>query len=110
MAYNGKPFFKIPRPLLLAGGLDVRTISDGITLTDKDSLFQIIDSGGSDQNVILPAQKDGRVYVISNVGGTNNLSVQNNLAVEKVSLAPNEIAVLVSSDTVWYLLLNVNNI
>ena len=110
MAYNGKPFFKIPRPLLLAGGLDVRTISDGITLTDKDSLFQIIDSGGSDQNVILPAQKDGRIYVISNVGGTNNLSVQNHLAVDKVRLAPNEIAVLVSSDTVWYLLLNVNNI
>jgi len=38
------------------------------------------------------------------------LSVQNNQAVEKVSLAPNEIAVLVSSDTVWYVLLNVNNI
>ena len=110
MAYTGKPFFKIPRPLLLAGGLDVRTISDGITLTDKDSLFQIIDSGGSDENVILPAQKDGRIYVILNVGGTNNLSVQNNLAVEKVNLAPNEIAVLVSSDTTWYLLLNVNNI
>ena len=110
MAYKGKPFFKIPRPLLLSGGLDVRTISDGITLTDKDSLFQIIDCGGSDENVILPAQKDGRVYIIKNSGGTNNLSVQNNLAVEKVNLAPNEVAVLVSSATVWYLLLNVNNI
>ena len=110
MAYSGKPFFKIPRPLLLAGGLDVRSITDGITLTDKDSLFQIIDSGSSDENVILPAQKVGRVYVIKNAGATNNLSVQNNLAVEKVNLAPNEVAVLVSSDTVWYLLLNVNNI
>ena len=110
MAYSGKPFFKIPRPLLLDCGLDVRTITDGITLTDKDSLFQIIDSGSSDENVILPAQKDGRVYVIKNAGATNNLSVQNNLAVEKVNLAHNEVAVLVSSDTVWYLLLNVNNI
>ena len=110
MAYKGKPFFKIPRPLLLSGGLDVRTISDGITLTDKDSLFQIIDSGGSDENVILPAQKDGRVYIIKNAGATNNLSVQNNLAVEKVALAPNEMAVLVSSSTVWYVLLNVNNL
>lgn len=110
MAYSGKPFFKIPRPLLLSGGLDVRTITDGIVLTDKDSLFQIIDSGGSDENVILPSQKDGRVYVIKNAGATNNLSVQNNLAVEKVNLAPNEIAVLVSSDSVWYVLLNVNNL
>ena len=110
MAYKGKPFFKIPRPLLLSGGLDVRTISDGITLTDKDSLFQVIDSGGSDENVILPAQKDGRLYIIKNAGATNSLSVQNNLAVEKVNLAPNEVAVLVSSDTVWHLLLNVDNI
>ena len=110
MAYKGKPFFKIPRPLLLAGGLDVRSISDGITLTDKSSLFQVIDSGGSDQNVILPAQKDGRVYVIQNAGATNALSVQNNLAVEKVNLAPNDTAVLVSSDSVWYLVLNVSNL
>ena len=57
MAYKGKPFFKIPRPLLLSGGLDVRTISDGITLTDKDSLFQIIDSGGSDENVYFHAKQ-----------------------------------------------------
>jgi len=109
MAYNGKPFFKIPRPLLLAGGVEIRTISDGITLTDKDSLFQVIDCGGSDENVILPAEKDGRVYCIVNVGNTNNLSVQNNQAVEKVNLAPNEFAMLVSDATAWYLILNVDN-
>ena len=110
MAYSGKPFFKIPRPLLLAGGLEVKTITDGYTLTDKSSLFQIIDSGSTDQNVILPAQKDGRVYIIKNDGATNNLSVQNNQAVEKVSLTPNKTAVLVSSDSVWYLVLHVSNI
>lgn len=109
MAYNGKPFFKIPRPVLLAGGIEIRTISDGITLTDKDSLFQVIDCGSSDENVILPAEKDGRVYCIVNVGGTNNLSVQNNQAVEKVNLAPNEFAMLVSSASDWYLILNVDN-
>ena len=110
MAYNGKPFFKIPRPVLLAGGLDVRTISDGITLTDKDSLFQVIDSGTGDENVILPAEKDGRVYCIHNAGGTNNLDVQNNQAVRQVLLAPNDVAILVSSDSEWYLILNVNNL
>tara|TARA_R100000773_G_C4197445_1_gene101065 strand:+ start:90 stop:422 length:333 start_codon:yes stop_codon:yes gene_type:complete len=110
MAYNGKPFFKIPRPVLLAGGLDVRNISDGITLTDKDSLFQVIDSGSSDENVILPAEKDGRVYCIQNAGSTNNLDVQNNQAVSQVLLAPGDVALLVSSDSQWYLILNVNNI
>lgn len=110
MAYSGKPFFKIPRPVLLAGGVDVRTISDGITLTDKDSLFQIIDSGSSDENVILPAEKDGRVYMIQNAGATNNLDVQNNQAVSQVVLAPNDVAVLVSNGADWYLILNVNNL
>ena len=110
MAYNGKPFFKIPRPLLLAGGVENRTIADGITLTDKDSLFQIINSGGSNQNVVLPAEKDGRMYFIKNAGATNDLDVQNNQAVSQVTLQPNEVAVLVSDGQDWYLVLNVNNL
>ena len=64
MAYSGKPFFKIPRPLLLAGGFESKTIADGHTLTDKDSLFQSINGGGSDRNIVLPAEKDGRVFCI----------------------------------------------
>ena len=110
MAYNGKPFFKIPRPLLLAGGVDARVLGDGITLTDKDSLFQILDSGLNDQNVILPAEKDGRVYAIQNAGSTNSLDVQNNQAVRQVLLGPGDVAVLVSDDTQWYLFLNQSNL
>lgn len=110
MAYNGKPFFKIPRPLLLAGGVEVKTISDGVNLTDKDSLFQIIDSGGSDENIILPVEKDGRIYIIKNNGATNNLDVQNQTATSLVVLSPNEVAVLVSDSSVWTLLLNVDNL
>tara|TARA_R100000329_G_C7444196_1_gene156174 strand:+ start:37 stop:369 length:333 start_codon:yes stop_codon:yes gene_type:complete len=110
MAYNGKPFFKIPRPLLLAGGVDARVLGDGITLTDKDSLFQILDSGLSDQNVILPAEKDGRVYAIQNAGSTNSLDVQNNQAVRQVLLAPGDVAVLVSDGQDWYLFLNQTNL
>ena len=110
MAYNGKPFFKIPRPLLLAGGVESRVISDGIVLTDKDSLFQIIDSGLGDENVILPAEKDGRVYAILNNGATNSLDVQNDQAVRQVLLGPGDMAVLVSDDTQWYLFLNQSNL
>lgn len=110
MAYNGKPFFKIPRPLLLAGGVEARFISGPVSLKDKDSLFQMFDGGLSDQNIILPAEKDGRVYTIVNKGTTNNLNVQNDQAVTQVQLAPNDMAVLVSSDTTWYVLLNVTNL
>ena len=108
--YSGKPFFKIPRPLLLAGGVEVKTITDGLTLTDRDSLFQIIDCGSSDENIILPVEKDGRVYIIKNNGATNNLDVQNQSASSLVVLSPNEVAVLVSDSSVWNVVLNVNNL
>ena len=110
MAYKGKPFFKIPRPLLLSGGFELKTIADGHTLTDKDSLFQSIDGGGSDRNIVLPAEKDGRVYCIKNSGASNNLDVQNDAASILVTLSPNEVAVLVSSDTAWHVMINVNNL
>jgi len=50
------------------------------------------------------------VYCIQNAGSTNNLDVQNNQAVSQVLLAPGDVALLVSSDSQWYLILNVNNI
>ena len=107
--YTGKPFFKIPRPLLLSGGFEGKSISDGHTLTDRDSLFQAIDGGGSNRNVVLPAEKDGRVYCILNAGGSHNLDVQNDAAVVLVSLAPKDVAVIVSTATAWKILINVTN-
>jgi hypothetical protein len=109
MAYNGKPFFKIPRPLLLAGGFEAKTIADGHTLTDKDSLFQSINGGGSDRNIVMPAEKDGRVYCIKNAGASHDLDVQNDSAVPLVKLSPKEVAVLVSSGTDWHVMINVTN-
>ena len=63
-----------------------------------------------DENVILPAEKDGRVYCIQNAGATNALDVQNDQAVRQVLLGPGDVAVLVSSDTQWYLFLNSTNL
>lgn len=110
MAYNGKPFFKIPRPLLLAGGLEIQTLSGNITLSDKDSLFQVIDGGLSNRNVTLPPEKDGRVYFIKNGGATNNLLILDDAASGVITLSPNEVVLLGSSDSTWYVLLNVNNL
>jgi hypothetical protein len=110
MAYNGKPFFKIPRPVLLAGGVESQTISGNITLSDKDSLFQIIDGGGSTRNVTLPPEKNGRVYCIWNNGSTNDLAIKDDAAGGVITLAPNEVVVLVCDDTVWYPIINVNNL
>jgi hypothetical protein len=110
MAYNGKPFFKIPRPLLLAGGLDVQTLAGDITLSDRDSLFQVLDADGANKNVTLPPEKDGRVYFIKNAGAAGDILVKDDAAGGVITLSPNEVVLLASSDSLWYVLLNVNNL
>jgi hypothetical protein len=108
--YNGKPFFKIPRPLLLAGGVENKTIAATLQLTDRDSLFQMIDGGGSTKLVKLPALKDGRVYAILNSGATNDLSIQDVDGGGVITLSPNEFVCVVCDGAQWYTILNVNNL
>lgn len=110
MAYNGKPFFKIPRPLLLAGGVEAKTISANLTLNNKDSLFLMIDGGSADRDIELPAAQNGRVYCILNTGSTNALVVKDDAAATVVNLGANEVAVLVCDDSDWYPIINVNNL
>lgn len=110
MAYNGKPFFKIPRPVLLAGGVEAQTLDGNITLTSKDSLFQILDGQAADRDVTLPAEQNGRVYCIQNAGATNALVVKDDAAATVVTLAAGHVAVLVCDDTAWYPVINVSNL
>lgn len=110
MAYNGKPFFKIPRPLLLDGGVENKSISSLLQLTDKDSLFQLLDGGAVDQDVKLPALKNGRVYTIFNAGSTNSLFVKDIDGVAVVTLAVGDVALIVCDGASWYPILHVNNI
>ena len=105
MAYSGKPFFKIPRPLLLAGGVESQTLSGDTTLTDKDSLFQSINGGGSDRDVTLPSEKDGRVYIIKNSGATNSLVIKNDAAATVETLANGETGIIVCDGSNWIVML-----
>jgi len=110
MAYNGKPFFKIPRPLLLEGGVENQTIAGDITLTAKDSLFNMIDGGVADRTITLPAEINGAMYIILNTGTTNDLIIQNDAAGAIVTLSGGEVAWLVCDGTTWYPIINVNNL
>tara|TARA_R100001463_G_scaffold49901_3_gene99934 strand:- start:373 stop:705 length:333 start_codon:yes stop_codon:yes gene_type:complete len=110
MAYSGKPFFKIPRPLLLAGGVESQTISGDLELVDKDSLFQIIDGGGTHRVVTLPEKKSGKLYMIHNSGTTHNLIVKNPAGATRVTLGNNEMCLVVCDGTTWHVILNVNNL
>lgn len=105
MSYTGRPFFRIPRPLLLEGGVENKTISFNIQLKDKDSLFQIIDGGGVNRDVTLPAEKSGRVYMIKNAGASHDLNLKKSDGSTSVgTIAHGESAWVVCDGVDWYIM------
>lgn len=105
MSYSGRPFFRIPRPLLLEGGVESKTLSADVVIVDKDSLFQLIDGGGTDRAVTLPAEKSGRVYMISNVGASHNLNLKKSDGSTAVgTIAHGESGWVVCDGSDWYIM------
>lgn len=102
MAYNGKPFFKIPRPILVDGGVESKTLSGNLTLTDKDSLFLFVDGGAAARDITLPSLKSGRIYHIKNTGSTYNLVVKDQVASTIATLTPGQKAFIVCDGVGWY--------
>lgn len=102
--YNGKPFFRIPRPLLLEGGVELKTLAGDIELQDKDSMYQILDCDGADRKVTLPPAKNGRIYGIKNEGAANNITVEDAAAASVVTLAAGEGAMIVCDGAAWYVI------
>jgi hypothetical protein len=105
MAYNGKPFFRIPRPLLLDGGVEALTLTNDIILQNKDSMFQILDAGGADRSVELPAEKNGLIYGIKNEGGANVLNIVDAAANPIETLAAGEGCLLVCDGSTWFVVI-----
>lgn len=104
MSYTGRPFFRIPRPLLLEGGVEAKTIAANIELNDKDSLFQIIDGGGVNRDVTLPNEKSGRVYMIKNAGASHDLILKDQAGVSVGTIAHGENHFVVCDGVDWYLI------
>lgn len=101
MAFSGKPFFQIPRPIRRKGHLNIETLAANKTLVHKDSYFQVLDPSGADRDIVLPAELDGLAYHIRNSGGANNLVVKNDGGSTVLSLAPSEAAVYACDGTTW---------
>jgi hypothetical protein len=104
MAYNGKPFFRIPRPMLLDGGIEAKVLSGDITLVNKDSMFQVLDADGADRTVTLPVAKQGLIYGIKNEGSANNIIVEDADAGSVVTLAFGTGCLLVCDGTNWFVI------
>lgn len=95
MAYSGRPYFNIPRPLRMKGFMERRTLAGHITLTARDSLIQAIDHDGVHRDVILPANADGLVYLISSTASSGAF----NLVVKDTASPANTIATLANGET-----------
>lgn len=102
MAYNGKPFFRIPRPMLLDGGVEAKVLAGDIELVNKDSMFQILDADGADRTVTLPQAKNGLIYGIKNQGSANNIVIEDAAAASVATLAFGEGCLLVCDGTDWF--------
>jgi len=101
MAYNNEAPFQVRKHIQLLGGVRVATISGNDTLTIASSTYQILDGGGSDYDVILPAEDDGIYFWIRNDGSTNNLVVKNDGAATIGTLLPGEGSLIVCDGTDW---------
>lgn len=63
--FTDKAEFKIPRHIVLKGGVNIETISANKNLTYADSTYQILtNSKGSVATVKTPIKKDGAVFWI----------------------------------------------
>lgn len=69
MAYTDKQEFKIPRHIILKGGVSVESITGVRTMDYNDSQVQILDnSSGVVLDCKLPEAKEGAFFFIHNAG------------------------------------------
>lgn len=103
--------FKLFRPVAFnasGDGVAAQTISGALVLTFLDEQFQRINGGAASRDVTLPTadpEHKGCIFVIANVGTTNNLVVKNGVSTI-VTLLPGQEAICVQSATAWVVLLS----
>lgn len=101
MAYKNEAPFQVRKHIQFLGGVNVDTISANETLTVSSSTFQVLDGGGADFDVNLPAEEEGIYFWITNAGATNALVVKNDAAATIVSLTAGQAALVVCDGTDW---------
>ena len=101
MAFSGKPFFQIPRPIRRKGHLNIETLAGNKTLVHIDSQFQALDPDGSNRDILLPALLDGLRYDILHDGSANDLVIKTALGATSVTLTFGQSATLVCDGVAW---------
>lgn len=105
MAFNNEAPFQVRKHIALLKGVNIETISANKTLTLSDSTYQILNGGGSDYDVNLPAETDGISFWVTNSGASNSLVVKDDGAVTIATVAFGEGALFVCDGTAWKLVI-----
>ena len=106
MAYTDKAEFKIPRHIVLKGGVNVESLAGEKDLSESSSMVQILNPDGAHRVVNLPAVKDGMMYFIANSGsGAKDLTVTKPDAGTFV-VSNGKGLLIASNDTNWFQVIN----
>lgn len=93
--------FKIPRPFVNAGGVNIAAIATNTVLTMKSSTIQKLTNGsGSGKDLTLPAAQDGAIFWVGNAGA-HDIVVKNAAAATIATVAQNKAALVASDGATW---------
>ena len=105
MSYTDKQEFKIPRHIILKGGVNVETLTGVRTMTYLDSQVQIFtNDSGSDLDCKLPSAKDGAFFIHNT--GANNIHIRDDAtSVTYAILATGQGCMVASDATEFHLVI-----
>ena len=104
MAYTDAAQFKIPRHIVLKGGVNVETITGVRIMTYVDSQVQILDnSTGSALDCKLPEAKEGAFFFLHNAGSDAIHIRDSGTTTTYAILATGEGCMVASSSTDYHL-------
>jgi hypothetical protein len=92
---------KIQYPVAEINGLDVRTLTGDVTLSDRDGRYHVLNNGGAARNVtffVATPENKGRIDAVHNSGGgAFNLVVRDSAGSTIATLAQNTSAFFASN-------------
>ncbi len=101
--FSDKAEFKIPRHIVLKGGVNIEAMAGVTTLTYASSQAQILSNdSGVALDLYLPAKKDGAFFWIRS-NGANDIHVRDSGTTYQV-LATNKYCLIVSDGSAWSIL------
>ena len=101
--FTDKAEFKIPRHMVLKGGVNPETITVNKTLDYADSTYQLLKNTTGSLDVILPPVKEGaKFWIKSRASSSSNIIVKDASAATISTLASGEGVLVVSDGAYWW--------